>query len=66
MVENANTCSLLADLQAVHGFRCYDSIARTRNVSDCLYTLYAWLHFAMTTFFGDSKLILFLLDLIQS
>jgi len=25
-----------ADLQSVHGFRCYDSIARTRNVSDCL------------------------------
>jgi len=32
-----------ADLQSVHGFRRYDNIARTRNVSECLYTLYAWL-----------------------
>jgi len=24
-----------ADLQSVHGIRCYDSIARTRNVSEC-------------------------------
>jgi len=32
-----------ADLQSVHGFRCYDNIARTRNVSECLYSLYAWL-----------------------
>jgi len=31
-----------ADLQSVHGFRCYDNIARTRNVSECLYSLYAW------------------------
>ena len=29
-----------ADLQSVLGFRCYDNIARTRNVSDCLYSLY--------------------------
>ena len=34
-----------ADLQSVHGFRCYDNIARTRNVSECLYSLYAWLYF---------------------
>jgi len=27
----------------VHGFRCYDNIARMRNVSECLYSLYAWL-----------------------
>ena len=27
-----------ADLQSVHGFRCYDNIARTRNVSECLYS----------------------------
>jgi len=27
----------------VRGFRCYDNIARTRNVSKCLYWLYAWL-----------------------
>ena len=31
-----------ADLQSVHGFRCYDNIARTRNVSECLYSLYTW------------------------
>jgi len=24
-----------ADLQSVHGLRCYDNIARTRNVSEC-------------------------------
>jgi len=32
-----------ADLQSVLGFRCYDNIARTRNVNECLYLLYAWL-----------------------
>jgi len=32
-----------AGLQSVHAFRCYDSIARMRNVCDCLYSLYAWL-----------------------
>jgi len=31
-----------ADLQPVHGFRCYDNIAQTRNVSECLYSPYAW------------------------
>ena len=31
-----------ADLQSVQGFRCHDNIARTRNVSECLYSLYAW------------------------
>jgi len=40
-------CSLVvhhwADFQSVHVFRCYDNIARTRNVSECLYSLYAWL-----------------------
>jgi len=30
------------DLQSVHGFRCCDNIARTQNVSECLYSLYAW------------------------
>jgi len=30
-----------ADLQLVHGFRCYDNTTRTRNVSECLYLLYA-------------------------
>jgi len=32
-----------ADLQSVLGFRYYDNMARTRNVSECLYSLYAWL-----------------------
>jgi len=44
--ENGRGCPLVvhhwADLQSVHGFRCYDSIARTRNVSECLHSLYAW------------------------
>jgi len=31
-----------ADLQSVHGLRCYDNIARTRNVSEYLSSLYAW------------------------
>ena len=31
-----------ADLQSVHGLRCYDNIARTRNVTECLYSLYNW------------------------
>jgi len=31
-----------ADLQSVHGFRCYDNIAPNANVSECLYSLYAW------------------------
>ena len=33
------------DLQSAHGFRCYDSIARTRNVSECMYSLCAWFLF---------------------
>jgi len=37
-----------ADLQSVHGFRCCDNIARTRNVSECLYSLYAWFPFSFT------------------
>jgi len=44
--RNDRRCPLVvhcwADLQSVHGFRCYDNIARTRNVSECLYSLYAW------------------------
>ena len=35
---NGRGCPLVvrcwADLQSVHGFRCYDNIARTRNVSE--------------------------------
>jgi len=30
-----------ADLQSVYRFRCYDNTAQTRNVSECLYLLYA-------------------------
>ena len=33
-----------ANLQLVHGFRCYNNIDRTRNVSECLYSLYAWFY----------------------
>jgi len=29
-----------ADLQSVHGFRCCGNIARTRNVSECFYSLW--------------------------
>jgi len=40
-------CCLVAhywtDSQSVHGFRCFDNRAQTRNVSECLYSLYAWL-----------------------
>jgi len=34
-----------ADLQPVHGLRCYGNITRRRNVSKymCLYSLHAWL-----------------------
>ena len=28
--------------KAVHGFRYYDNTAGTQNVSECLYSLYAW------------------------
>ena len=41
--RNGRQCPLVvhywADLQSVHGFRCYDNTARTRNVSECLYSL---------------------------
>jgi len=43
---NGKGCPLLvqhwADLQSVHGLCCYGSIVRMRNVSECLYSLYAW------------------------
>jgi len=43
---NSRRCLLVvrywADLQSVHGFRCSDNTARTRNVSECLYSLYAY------------------------
>jgi len=31
-----------ADLQSVHGFRCYDNIAPNTKVSECLYSLCVW------------------------
>jgi len=31
-----------ADLQSVHGFRCYDN-STERKISECLYSLYIWL-----------------------
>ena len=46
-LENDRGCPLVvhnwADLQSVHRFRCYVNIARTRDISECLYSLYAWL-----------------------
>jgi len=39
ILGNGRKCPIVvhywADLQSVHGFRCYDNIARTRNVSEC-------------------------------
>jgi len=31
-----------ADLQSVHGFRCYNNIAANAKFSECLYSLHAW------------------------
>jgi len=43
--RNGSGCPLVAyycaELQSVHRFRWYDNIARTRNVSECLYSLWA-------------------------
>ena len=40
-----------ADMQSVHGLRCYDNIERTRNVSECcLYSLYAFYSFVFPGF----------------
>jgi len=40
---NCRGCPLVvhccADLQSAHGLRCYGNTARTRNVSECLYSL---------------------------
>ena len=45
--RNGRGCPLVvhyrADFQSLHGSHCYYNIARTRNVSQCLYSLYAWL-----------------------
>ena len=38
-----------ADLQSVNGFRCYDKQRRTRNVSECLSSLYAWFFLQLQT-----------------
>jgi len=35
--------TLLGGFATGHGFRCYDNMHRTRNVSECLYSLYPWL-----------------------
>jgi len=40
-----------ADLQSVHGFPCYDNIARTGNVSECLNSLYAWFIYCLVFIF---------------
>ena len=44
---NGRGCRLVvhcwADLQSVHRFRCYGNIVPNANVSECLYSLYAWL-----------------------
>jgi len=40
--QGVPSCAYWADLQSVHGFRCYGNIARTRNVSECLYSLHAY------------------------
>jgi len=59
---NGRRCPLVVhywvDLQSVHSFRCYDKIARTRNVSECLYSLYAWFlwHSFTERQFGQARL----------
>ena len=44
--RNGRGCPLVVhfwvDLQSVHRLCCYNTIAWTRNVSECLYSLYAW------------------------
>jgi len=47
--RNGRECPLVvhywAALQSLNGFRCYDNIApnaKSQNVSQCLYSLYAW------------------------
>jgi len=54
---NVRGCPLVvhywADLQSVHGFRCCGNIARTRNVRECLYSLYAWFAFVVLGLVSD-------------
>jgi len=51
--ENGKGCPPVAhywaDLQSVHGFPCYDNIVRTRNVSECLLSVYACFLFVLTS-----------------
>jgi len=44
-----------ADLQSVHGLRCYDNITRTRNVSEYMLVLALRLVLFVVTFFEDMK-----------
>jgi len=48
---NGRGCVLVvyywADLQSVHGLRCYDNTARKRNVSECLYSLVCLVSFCL-------------------
>jgi len=58
---NGRGCRLVvhywADLQSVHGFRCYDNIAHMWNVSECLYSLYAWFQLLTSTPVDDMNLV---------
>jgi len=54
--RNGRGCPLVvhcwADLQSVHGLRCCDNMAQRRNVSECLYSLYAWFNWWHTATIG--------------
>ena len=56
-LRNGRECSIVVhcwtDLQSVHGFCCYNNIARTRNVSEVMYSLYAWFYFCSRFTFCD-------------
>jgi len=39
----SSSCALLGGFAVGARFHCYDNIAGVRNVSECLYSLYAWL-----------------------
>ena len=43
------------DLQSVHGFCWYDNTDRTRNVIECLYSLYAWFPISTQRIVGLDK-----------
>ena len=44
VVGEPSSCALLGYLQSVREFHCYDNIAWTWNINECLYLLYAWFH----------------------